>query len=408
MSNSPAQYKTATRWQDCRFFQSHRQMKTTIKINTVLFLALLTGMNLTVYGQQANAIEQSLNAKQESIITIAAYAAKGDQVNLKDALGNGLEAGLTVNEIKEVLVQLYAYAGFPRSLNAINTFQTVVSERKRKGITDVEGRKPAEIDFGSQKYQFGKDVQAKLTGRSANSTQAFVPVIDTFLKEHLFADIFGRDNLDYQSREIATISILATIGGADSQLSSHLSVGRNTGLSETQLRGIAAKLSAAIGPDAGNPATRFIDTLFGTSKNATISALKQNTVINPTFPKGNKVTNNNFSGDVWVNMLTSVDTASSTSVGHVTFAPKARSNWHLHPSGQILLITDGVGYYQEKGQPVRLIRKGEVINCTANVAHWHGASRDSSMSHIALGPNNGKGSVIWMQSVTDDEYNQMN
>ncbi|MGF7040851.1 carboxymuconolactone decarboxylase family protein [Mucilaginibacter lappiensis] len=367
-------------------------------------LTLIICLGSVAYSQQTTKSELPLTSRQQAIVLISAYAAKGDQVNLKVALAKGLEAGLTVNEIKEVLVQLYAYAGFPRSLNAISTFQNVVNDRKKIGKTDIEGKKPAKINYGDDKYQFGKNVQAKLTGRSANSTQGFVPVIDTFLKEHLFADIFGRNNLDYQSREIATISILATIGNADAQLGSHLSVGRNTGLTEGQLLGIAAQLSKAIGPNAGNSAIRFIDAMFGSKGNAPTPASEQTIVSEPTFPKGNKVSNGNFTGDVWVSMLTSVDTANSTSVGNVTFAPKARSNWHLHPSGQILLITDGVGYYQEKGQPIRLIRKGDVIKCSANVAHWHGASRDSSMSHIALGPNNGKGIVVWMGSVSDEEY----
>ncbi|MFA6083973.1 carboxymuconolactone decarboxylase family protein [Mucilaginibacter sp.] len=383
-------------------------MSSTSKLIVSVCLALAVNLGSTARGQQQNTSEPALTSRQEAIVPISAYAAKGDQVNLKVALAKGLEAGLTVNEIKEILVQLYAYAGFPRSLNAISTFQTVVNDRKQIGKINIEGKKPAKINFNGNKYQFGKEVQAKLTGRSANSTQAFVPVIDTFLKEHLFADIFGRNNLDYQSREIATISILATIGNADAQLGSHLSVGRNTGLTEGQLRGIAAQLSTAISPDAGNSATRFIDAMYGAKGNVLTSASAQVKVSEPTFSKGNKVSNGNFTGDVWVSMLTSVDTANSTSVGNVTFAPKARSNWHLHPSGQILLITDGVGYYQEKGQPIRLIRKGDVIKCAANVAHWHGASRDSSMSHIALGPNNGKGVVVWMERVTDEEYAKFN
>lgn len=383
-------------------------MKSGISIIVPAFLALVISAGLAAHGQQVELPGSSLHAKQEAIVPISAYAAKGDQVNLKTALGKGLEAGLTIHEIKEVLVQLYAYAGFPRSLNAISTFQRVVNERKQKGTTDVEGSKPAKINFGDQKYQFGKEVQAKLTGMSANSTQSFVPVIDTFLKEHLFADIFGRDNLDYQSREIATISILAALGGAEGQLRGHLGVGRNVGLTERQLRGIAAKLSAEIDRDAGNAATRILDTMFGTAIASATTAPARGTISEPTFSKGNKVSGGNFSGDVWVSMLTSVDTAFSTSVGNVTFAPKARSNWHLHPSGQILLVTDGLGYYQEKGQPIRLIRKGDVIKCPSNLAHWHGASHDSSMSHIALGPNNGKGIVVWLERVTDDEYNKFN
>jgi quercetin dioxygenase-like cupin family protein/alkylhydroperoxidase/carboxymuconolactone decarboxylase family protein YurZ len=383
-------------------------MSSTFKLTVYVCLALAVSASSIAYGQQKDPGGQPLSLKQEAIVPISAYAAKGDQVNLRSALGKGLEAGLTINEIKEILVQLYAYAGFPRSLNAINTFQTVVNERKLKGKIDIEGRKPSKIDYGDPKYKFGKGVQAKLTGRSANSTQDFVPVIDTFLKEHLFADIFGRDNLDYQSREIATISILAAIGGAEGQLRSHLSVGQNTGLTERQLRGIAAKLSAEIDRNAGSSASEILNGMYGSTGSAVTPASEQAIVSEPTFSKGDKVSGNNFTGDVWVNMLTSVGPSTSTSVGNVTFAPKARSNWHLHPSGQILLITDGVGYYQEKSQPIRLIHKGDVIKCPANVAHWHGASPDRSLSHIALGPDNSKGAVVWLEKVTDEEYNKLN
>ena len=73
---------------------------------------------------------EGLNAKQQSIVTIAAFTAKGDLEKLKTALNEGLDAGLTVNEIKEILVQMYAYAGFPRSLNGINTFMGVMEERE--------------------------------------------------------------------------------------------------------------------------------------------------------------------------------------------------------------------------------------------------------------------------------------
>jgi quercetin dioxygenase-like cupin family protein/alkylhydroperoxidase/carboxymuconolactone decarboxylase family protein YurZ len=378
-------------------------MKSIQKSTMYLFFSL--AITLSVHGQQKNTSEVSLSARQIAIVPIAAFAAKGDQDNLKNALNQGLEAGLTVNEIKEILVQLYAYAGFPRSLNAITTFQTVINTRKNKNITAIEGRNPGKVNFNSNKYQFGKDVQAKLTGRSANSTQDFVPVIDTFLKEHLFADIFGRDNLDYQSREIATVSILASIGKAENQLRSHLGVGRNTGLTELQLRGIANKLSASVGNETGNSVTKFIDIMFSRVNSDTGLAAGQTLSTEPTFPKGAKVSGGNFSGDVWLNSLATVNmTGANTSVGNVTFAPKSRTKWHRHPSGQILLVTDGVGYYQEKGQPVRLIRKGDVINCPPNIAHWHGATPDSSMSHITLGFDNGKGRVEWLGSVTDEEY----
>ncbi len=125
------------------------------------------------------------------------------------------------------------------------------------------------------------------------------------------------------------------------------------------------------------------------------------------FPAGEKAPANNFTGTVWVNSLVANDSVFNCVIGNVTFEPGARSNWHYHPAGQILLITEGTGYYQEKGKPIRLIHKGDVIKCVPNVEHWHGASPGSMMTHIAINPNTKKGIVIWMQKVSDKEYKNL-
>lgn len=122
------------------------------------------------------------------------------------------------------------------------------------------------------------------------------------------------------------------------------------------------------------------------------------------FPKGDKITNNNFTGTAFLQMLVQPDTIYNTQIGNVTFEPGARSNWHSHPGGQILLVTSGVGYYQEKGKPKQVIRAGDVMKCPPDVVHWHGASPDSGLSHIAISPNTQKGSVLWLEAVTDEEY----
>jgi quercetin dioxygenase-like cupin family protein len=123
------------------------------------------------------------------------------------------------------------------------------------------------------------------------------------------------------------------------------------------------------------------------------------------FPKGEKVTNNNFTGIVWLQMLGQDDKLLNTGVGNVTFEPGARTKWHLHPAGQIILVTDGIGYYQEKGQPKKILRKGDVIKCPPNVEHWHGASEDSYFVQVAV-TDNDKGSVVWLQPVTEEEYHK--
>jgi quercetin dioxygenase-like cupin family protein len=121
------------------------------------------------------------------------------------------------------------------------------------------------------------------------------------------------------------------------------------------------------------------------------------------FPKGTKITSDNFKGTAYLKMLMDADSLNPTSVGNVTFEPGARTKWHLHPGGQILLVTDGVGYYQEKGQVKKILRKGDVIKCPTNVPHWHGASADTAFVQVAI-TNRHLGETVWLHEVTDEEY----
>jgi 4-carboxymuconolactone decarboxylase len=188
--------------------------------------------------QQKDKNEQVLNTHQQSMAAIAALTATGNLDQLKPAINKGLDAGLTINEIKEALVQLYAYCGFPRSLNAINTLMAVLEERKSRGIKDTEGKQASEVTV-KDKYQSGKENLQKLTGKeetgSKTGAAAFAPAIDTFLKEHLFADIFNRDVLNFRQREFVTISALAAMPGVEPQLKAHLNMGKNTGITDAQL-----------------------------------------------------------------------------------------------------------------------------------------------------------------------------
>jgi 4-carboxymuconolactone decarboxylase len=119
----------------------------------------------------------------------------------------------------------------------------------------------------------------------------------------------------------------------------------------------------------------------------------------------NEVSGGNFTGTVWVNMIIQPDDNLNTNGGKVKFEPKARSNWHSHPGGQILIVTDGIGYHQIEGKPIQVIQEGDVIKVPADAKHWHGASHKYSMTHTAIGPNIERGGVVWLDPVTDEEYN---
>ena len=123
------------------------------------------------------------------------------------------------------------------------------------------------------------------------------------------------------------------------------------------------------------------------------------------FPKGEKGLAENFTGNAWNTPLVANDSTYNTIIGNVYFEPGARSNWHTHPSGQILIITDGVGYHQIKGQPRQTLKKGDIIKCPPNVLHWHGASPDTGMQQLYILPKTENGIVTWLEKVTDEEYN---
>jgi len=125
---------------------------------------------------------------------------------------------------------------------------------------------------------------------------------------------------------------------------------------------------------------------------------------NSIFLKGEKASTNYFTGTAWVNIMVPQDETGSYAIGNVVFEPGCRNNWHTHPAGQILLVTDGNGYYQEKGKPARPLTKGDVVVIPSHVEHRHGAAHDSSLTHIVITNNTKQGAVKWLSPVTDEEY----
>lgn len=202
----------------------------------------------------------TLSVKQQAIPLIAASMATGDMPKLNAALNQGLDVGLTVSEAKEILVQLYAYAGFPRSLNALGELLKVVEARSQRGIQDAPGREPSRaIPTGEELLAVGIANQTKISGGPVrNPVTDFAPVINQFLQAHLFGDIFERDSLDWQSRELATVGALAAMPGVEAQLRSHMRASMRVGLSVGQLRQLTQVLAERGDPGAAKRATEAL------------------------------------------------------------------------------------------------------------------------------------------------------
>lgn len=245
------------------------------------------------------------------------------------------------------------------------------------------GRDASPVEDSRSRYERGRDILAEISGVPVDAPKAgyaeFAPVIERFLKEHLFADLFERDVLTYEERELATVSVIAALGeSVEPMLRSHMAICRKLGMTDGQLDKVLAIVTA----DTSDCAVKDV------------------------FPKGNKLPEGpNFTGEAWLAGFVSAADSMDCTVGNVTFAPGVRNSWHSHPGGQILLCTSGEGRYQEKGKPVQVLRPGDVVKIAPNVVHWHGAAPDSEFTHIAIGTQQSKGGAVWLQPVTDEEYN---
>ncbi|MBK8699229.1 MAG: carboxymuconolactone decarboxylase family protein [Saprospiraceae bacterium] len=365
------------------------------------FALLVSCFSFGIKAQNNTDTSNQLSNKEKQIIAIAAHAAQGNIPKLHTALNNGLDAGLSIGEEKEMLIQLYAYTGFPRSLNALTELMAVLAKRKNAEIKDATGETSSPFPSNKTLLQIGTDNQAQLTGRKiGGGVYEFAPVMDQYLKEHLFGAIFGRDILDWKTREMVTIAALSSMEGVEPQLRSHFGVGMHNGLTQDQLSELVTIIEKEVDTKRGEIARQILQSVIDQKP------YKADVIpYEPIFEMGQKTSNDNFTGTIYHEPLIKADTANQVSIGNVTFEPGARTNWHYHPGGQVLLVTNGKGRYQELGQAVREIQKGDVIKCEPNIPHWHGAAPNTAMTHIAIGMNQHKGAVVWLLPVTDTEYN---
>ena len=351
--------------------------------------------------------QEALPLRQQKIAPIAAHTASGNLAKLDTALRDGLDAGLTVSEIREVLVQMYAYAGFPRSLNGINTFIKVLSDREAAGIIDPAGASasPLPDDFDSKLA--GNEVRNELVGRDLTNNPSayahFAPVIDDYLKGHLFGDIFARDVLSFKDREIATLAALASMERLAPQLQAHFKVSLNIGLTESELLSLTQILEVAVDTVAADSAREALAEVLAERYSA----------------KGVRVTRGDakeavtgpedyFTGTVHIDNPFGKNPPSQVRGASVAFEAGARTAWHSHTMGQTLIVTEGSGFVQQWGEPAQVIRPGDTVWIPPHKKHWHGASAGSAMTHVAIIEDVDGNATEWMEHVSDEQYETVN
>ena len=341
-------------------------------------------------------MNNALTPRRQGLAVMAALEAKGDQAGLEKAAVEALDNGLTVSEAKEALSQLYAYTGFPRSLNSLGTLQKVLSARKAAGIKDNPGQDadPLPADYDALKQ--GTAVQTQLTGKPFD--YGFVPATDYYLKAHLFGDIFARNNLSFADREIVTVSAISALPGCEPQLIAHVSGARNMGVTDTELRALPALLEKKVGLAEAERLRGALKAVLGDAHTPV------QTVDFSVWPKGqpNTAYAQYFTGNSYLAPM-------GGGVANVTFEPGCRNNWHIHHKQvQVLICVAGRGWYQEWGKPAVQLVPGTIIEIPEGAKHWHGAAADSWMQHLTFHKDVQDGaSNEWLEPVSDGQYQKV-
>ena len=316
----------------------------------------------------------TLTERQKGLAACACLMAQGDMARLETAIRMALDNGVTVNELKEAFSQLYAYTGFPRSLNALAVLNKVLENKKPAWQEGKPWKRPAEWDNAKKAFELGKKNQTQLSGQPFDYN--FCPQDDYYLKAHLFGDIFAGDQLTPADREIVTVAALSGLDGVDPQLAAHKKGAVNMGNSQETVDELCRWLNS------------------------------EGYTLRSTWPKGEQNPYGKFF--IGQSYLAPMD---GDNIGpiNVTFEPGCRNNWHIHHKQiQVLICVGGKGWYQEWGKEPKMMTPGTVIVIPAEVKHWHGAARDSWFQHLTYHTHVEDGaSNEWLEPVADEHYNKL-
>jgi quercetin dioxygenase-like cupin family protein/alkylhydroperoxidase/carboxymuconolactone decarboxylase family protein YurZ len=314
---------------------------------------------------------QTMTERQKGLAACACLMAQGDLERLEPAVKMALDNGVTINELKEAFSQLYAYTGFPRSLNALGVLNKVLDNKQPSWQEGKPWKRPEIWDDAAKALKQGTEVQTKLSGRSFDYN--FCPQDDYYLKSHLFGDIFASDQLSAADREIVTVAALSGLEGVAPQLAAHKQGAVNMGNSQELVDELCAWLDS------------------------------EGYTLRSKWPKGEP----NPYGKYFIGQSYLADVGGG--VINVTFEPRCRNNWHIHHKAvQVLICVSGRGWYQEWGKDAVEMTPGIVIAIPAEVKHWHGAAKDSWFQHLTYHRDAQEGaSNEWLEPVTDEVYNKL-
>lgn len=355
--------------------------------------------------QQVWAESENLDDTQKHLIALVSLVAQQSEEMLETQVQEALDAGVEAVQLREAIYQCAPYVGFPRTLDALTIANRVFDANEislpMENEGTVEDTSRFEDGLDAQAGIFGEGMRAAAAGGKEEMSRSAY-----YLVTNCFGDYYTREGLELETREMLTLAILVNLG-TESQITSHIGGNSNLGRDRQFIEDVIYQCL----PYAGYPrilnALNCLNTALPESDGQEASAQAEAAGWTSVFERGDtNPFSDHFMGNTYLaTLVANDDVFHCPYMGNVTFEPCARTDWHSHDGGQILLVTDGRGYHQIEGQPAEILEPGDVVMVEPGVKHWHGAAADSWFAHIAITTNPENSTTNWMEPVTDEEYN---
>ncbi|MBI1686762.1 (R)-mandelonitrile lyase [Caulobacter hibisci] len=339
-------------------------------------------------------VSPALSPCDRSLVTVSVLIATGKTAQLTGHLGRALDNGVTPVEIAGVVTHLAFYAGWPNAVSSLEVIEKVFTDRS-VDMTALQAPVAASLPIPASDAARAQAVTAGI-GPAA-------PKLAALTNDVLFADLWRRPDLAPRDRSLATIAALAA-NGDEAGLAFHVGLGLQNGLTRAEVGEALTHLAFYAGWPKATAAVAVADKAFKGLDAAQAASAAEGVRIVPPGSQPVQGPAATFTGAVTVTSPFKGSGDARLGGATVTFQPGARSNWHSHPLGQLLIVTAGEGLIQAQGEPVRRIKPGDVVWTPPRVKHWHGATPASAMTHVAVAEALDGASVSWLGPVTDAEY----
>jgi 4-carboxymuconolactone decarboxylase len=339
-------------------------------------------------------LRSELSPRDRSLVTLSVLIATGKTAQMPGHLGRGLTNGIKPTEVGGMVTQLAFYTGWPNAVSALNVIEEVFTHRK--------------IDASALRTGAGTPaaLPASDAARAASVQENLAPVAPKFAEltnNVIFDGLWRRTDLSPRDRSLVTIAALAA-GGDGEQLRFHIGLGLENGLTQDQVGEALTHLAFYAGWPKASAAIGTARQVFQKRREASVVQASPGIQVTPAGQSPAAGPPSYFTGSVAVTAPFKGTEGAKLGGATVTFQPGAHTNWHTHPLGQLLIVTAGQGWVQAQGEAVQAMNPGDTVWIKPGVKHWHGATRTSGMTHVAVSEaENGK-SVTWLEPVTDDQY----